>query len=265
MSNPRVSVIMGVYNGAETLKRAVDSILAQTYTDWELIICDDGSVDNTYKIALECKQNDSRIKVIQNKKNMRLAYSLNQCLKIAKGEYIARMDADDISLPQRFERQVEYLDLHPEMAVVGTAALVFDENGDKLVRRLSDEYPMRKKANWSVPFKHVTIMMRKSAYDLLGGYRVCPETMRAEDLDLWYRFRMAKLEGYNMQEPLVRICERTQDFKRRSVKAAMGIVRVHKRYFKLLKIPHKYDFLIYKSLISALLPKKFMIWYHKKR
>ncbi|MDO4744626.1 MAG: glycosyltransferase, partial [Clostridia bacterium] len=258
MSNPRVSVIMGVYNGAETLKRAVDSILAQTYSDWELIICDDGSVDDTYKIAVECKQKDSRIKVIQNEKNMRLAYSLNQCLKIAKGEYIARMDADDISLPERFEKQVAYLDQHPEMSVVGTAAIVFDENGDKLIRGLGVEYPMKKQMHRSTPFMHVTIMMRKSAYDLLGGYRVSPETMRAEDLDLWYRFRIAKLEGYVLQEPLVRICERTQDFKRRSVKAALGIVCVHKKYFKLLKIPRKYTFLIYKPLISALLPRKFM-------
>lgn len=261
---PRVSVIMGVYNGAKTLPRAIDSIIAQTYTDWELIICDDCSSDNTYKIASQYAEKDNRIKVIQNEKNMRLAYSLNHCLSVAQGEYIARMDDDDICLPERFEKQVKYLDEHSEMAVVGSAVIVFDENGDVCVRGLGTEYPIRKVVNRSTPFAHPTIMMRKSAYDLLDGYTVSPETLRAEDLDLWYRFRLKKLEGYILQEPLLRYYEPPDAFKKRSVKAAKGMVRINKKYFKLLNIPHKYDYLIYKPLISALLPNRFMKWYHKK-
>lgn len=264
MSNPKVSVIMGIYNGEKTMERAIDSIIAQTYADWELIICDDCSTDNTYKIATEYAEKDSRIKVIQNEMNMRLAYSLNHCLSVAKGEYIARMDDDDICLPERFEKQVRYLDEHPEMAVVGSALIVFNETGDVGIRGLGTEYPLRSVVNRSTPFAHPTIMMRKSAYDILGGYTVSPETLRAEDLDLWYRFRLQKLDGYILQEPLLRYYEPTEAFKKRSVKAAKGMVRINKKYFKLLNIPHKYDYLIYKPLISALLPNKFMEWYHRK-
>lgn len=265
MNKPKVSVIMGVYNGEQTMRRAIDSIIEQTFTDWELIICDDCSTDKTSEILAEYVEKDSRIKPIKNEKNMRLAYTLNHCLEVAQGEYIARMDADDISLPERFEKQVNYLDEHPEMAVVGSGSIIFDENGDKLVRGIGCEYPMKKIVHKSTPFMHVTIMMRKSAYDLLEGYRVCPETMRAEDLDLWYRFRLAKLDGYVIQEPLVKVCESESDFERRTVKAAMGMVRINRKYHRLLKIPYKYRWYVYKPLISALLPNKFMAWYHKKK
>ncbi len=265
MSNPKVSVIMGIYNGEKTMERAIDSIIAQTYIDWELIICDDCSTDDTYKIASEYAEKDNRIKVIQNEKNMRLAYSLNHCLSVAKGEYIARMDDDDISLPERFEKQVKYLDEHPEMAVVGSAVIVFDENGDMGVRGLGIEYPIRKIVNRSTPFAHPTIMMRKSAYDLLEGYTVSPETLRAEDLDLWYRFRIAGLNGYTIQEPLLRYCERASDYKKRTLKAAIGIARVHRKYLRIMKLPHKWDYIIYRPIIGALVPRWLIEIYHKKK
>ena len=108
-------------------------------------------------------------------------------------------------------------------------------------------------------------MMRKSTFDALNGYTVSPETARGEDLELWYRFRLAGFDGYVIQEPLVRIREGANDFKRRSVKAAIGMVRINKKYFRKLGISRKYDFFIYKPLISALLPNKFMAWYHSKR
>ena len=109
----KVSVIMGFYNNESTLARAINSILNQTYDKWELIMCDDGSTDYSYSIAKDYfKKYPDRIKLLQNPKNMHLANALNRCLKEASGEYIARMDADDESLPQRFERQVEFLDNH---------------------------------------------------------------------------------------------------------------------------------------------------------
>lgn len=265
MSNPRVSVIMGIYNGEKTMRRAIDSIVSQTYTDWELIICDDCSNDNTYKIASEYAENDKRIKVIRNETNMRLAYSLNHCLSVAQGEYIARMDDDDVCMPERFEKQVEYLDAHPEMAVVGSTVIVFDENGDLGVRGLGTEYPIRTLNKLTIPFAHPTIMMRKTVYDLLGGYTVSPETLRAEDLDMWYRFRLEKLDGYVIQEPLLRYYVPIEAYKKRSVKAAKGMVKIKKKYFKPLGVPKRYWFLIYKPLVSAILPNWLMALYHKRR
>ena len=115
MENEKISVIMAIYNCAEYLPDAIESILNQTYTDWELILCDDASIDNTYEVAKKYRDNyPDKIILIRNKENRKLSYSLNKCLKHATGKYVARMDGDDKCLPERFERQVAYLKAHPE-------------------------------------------------------------------------------------------------------------------------------------------------------
>lgn len=126
----KVSIIMGIYNCADTLEKAIESILQQTYDDWELIMCDDGSMDSTYEIATRFSRQYENIITFQNEKNMGLNYTLNECLKKAKGEYIARMDGDDISLPTRLEKEVTFLEQHKEYAIVSTNMVYFDENGD---------------------------------------------------------------------------------------------------------------------------------------
>ena len=105
MEDSLVSIIMGVYNDQETISTCIDSIINQDYHNWEFIICDDCSTDETLSIVKKYAQKDSRIKVIQNTKNEKLAYSLNHCLKYSSGEYIARMDGDDIALPHRLRTQ----------------------------------------------------------------------------------------------------------------------------------------------------------------
>ena len=132
--NIKISVVMAVYNGEKYLRSAIDSILSQTYIDFEFIIIDDCSTDNTANI-LE-SYTDSRIQIIRNEKNLRLPASLNKGLKIAKGKYIARMDADDIAMPDRFEKQVKYLEAHQEVAVIGGSFQVFNEFG----KDIYDEY-----------------------------------------------------------------------------------------------------------------------------
>ena len=126
---PRVSVIMSVFNRENCLERSINSILSQTFTDFEFVICDDGSSDNSYEKLLEFAKIDKRIKVIKNTKNEGIAFSLNRCLEVSNGEYIAKMDDDDYSHPSRFEREVEFLDTHPEYSIVGTRRHSFDENG----------------------------------------------------------------------------------------------------------------------------------------
>ena len=117
MENEKISIIMGIYNCSETLPEAIDSIIAQTYENWELIMCDDASTDDTYKIAEEYKNKYSdKIILIRNEKNSRLAFSLNHCLKYASGKYVARMDADDVSVPKRFEKQINFLKEHPDFS-----------------------------------------------------------------------------------------------------------------------------------------------------
>ena len=126
---PKISVIMGVHNGEKTLPRAIDSILNQTFTDFELIICDDCSTDATIQVIKDYIEKDNRVILIRNESNSGLAASLNNCINISRGEYIARMDDDDISHVDRFEKQNNFLDGHREYAIVGTCRNTFDKGG----------------------------------------------------------------------------------------------------------------------------------------
>ena len=126
----RISVLMGIYNCAPTLQEALDSLYAQTYQDFKIILCDDGSKDDTFKIAEENAKKHENVIVIKNERNMGLNYTLNHCLEYADTEYIARMDGDDICLPTRFEKEIKFLDEHPEYAVVSAPMIYFDEHGE---------------------------------------------------------------------------------------------------------------------------------------
>ena len=126
---PRISVIMGIYNCASTLQEALDSLYTQTFQDFEIILCDDGSSDNTYQVAEENVKTHKNIVLLRNEANRGLNQTLNKCLMVARGEYIARMDGDDRSLPHRFEEEVNFLDNHPEYAIVSGPMNYFDENG----------------------------------------------------------------------------------------------------------------------------------------
>ncbi len=261
--NKKVSVIMGIYNCASTLDRSIASILAQTYTNWELILCDDGSSDTTFQIAK--KYSDAypdQITLISNDRNMGLAFSLNQCLYQACGEYIARMDGDDICFSTRFQKQVAYLDTHPEIGVVGGGFIPYCENREYPVK-LPEAYPTKSTLLKSIPFCHPTIMMRKSIYDTLGGYIVSDRTRKGQDLDLWFRFFAKGFHGYNLQEPLIHYHEDIADYKKkRTVKAALGMVKTRWLGFKMLNFPiHQYAFTV-RPLISAILPKSIMHRYH---
>lgn len=121
----------GIYNCAPTLPEAIDSILAQTFSNWQLILCDDGSADSTYAVAKSYQERfPDKIVLLQNERNMGLNHTLNRCLQKADGEYVARMDGDDVSLPTRLEKEATFLDEHPEYAIVSTPMIFFDESGD---------------------------------------------------------------------------------------------------------------------------------------
>ena len=129
MDSPKVSVIMSVYNGEKYLKEAINSILNQTFKDYEFIIVNDASTDKSIKILEEYAKKDNRIGLIHNEKNIGLTRSLNKAIKSANGAYIARQDADDISLPPRLEEEVNFLDKHPTVGLVGSYAWMIDEKG----------------------------------------------------------------------------------------------------------------------------------------
>ena len=165
-----ISVIMGIYNCASTLHEAINSILNQTFADWELIMCDDGSQDDTYNVALEYKKNyPEKIIVLRNEKNLGLNATLNRCLKAAKGTYIARMDGDDICLPERFAAEYETLETEKTISIVSTDMGYFDQTG--IWGKISHpEYPKKKDFLYGSPFCHAPCMVRKEAYDAVAGY-----------------------------------------------------------------------------------------------
>lgn len=260
---PKVSIIMGIYNCASFLPVAIDSVLEQTFKDWELILCDDGSKDDTYSVAkLYVDKHPEKIILLRNEKNMHLAATLNRCLSVARGEYIARMDADDRCMPKRLEIEVAFLDEHPAIDCVGCGMIVFDENGERGVR-LNVEYPTRNFLVHTTPFAHPTIVMRKYVYDKLGGYTTSGKSLRCDDTELWFRFYAEGFTGYNLQEPLYYYHESVNDFKKRSFKSSLETFKVCIDGYKMLNYPWwKYVYAL-KPIISALMPNKLMYTYHK--
>ncbi|AEP88340.1 glycosyltransferase EpsE [Bacillus spizizenii] len=264
-SGPKVSVIMGIYNCERTLAESIESILSQSYKNWELIMCDDASTDGTLRIAKQYAAHYSdRIKLIQNKTNKRLAASLNHCLSHATGEYIARQDGDDFSFPRRLEKQVAFLEKHHHYQVVGTGMLVFDEcgvRGTRILPSVPEPGIMAK----GTPFCHGTIMMRASAYRTLKGYRSVRRTRRMEDIDLWLRFFEEGFRGYNLQEALYKVREDSDAFKRRSFTYSIDNAILVYQACRRLKLPLSDYIYIAKPLIRAFMPPAVMNRYHKKR
>ena len=260
----RVSIIMATYNCENTLRDSIESILEQTYTDWEFVICDDCSTDSTFAILSEYKETyPQKFMILKNETNSKLAFSLNHCLEHASGEYIARMDADDKSVPERLEKQVAFLDAHPEYAVVSTAMTPFDENGLRPSRYMKPEPTKDDLLNRS-PFAHATILMRKEAYDAVGGYTVCKRTERGQDYDMWFRFFALGLRGYNMQEALYLVLEDDAAIKRRTLRIRCYEVQTKLKGYKLLHYPiYKYIF-AFKPVITALIPTRLIQTYHQK-
>ena len=233
----KISIIMGIYNCAGTLQEAVDSIINQTYKEWELIMCDDCSTDDTLQIALQYRNKyPEKIIVLRNKRNRRLAYSLNHCLTKASGEFIARMDGDDISLPDRFEKQIKYLREHPEIDLVGTAVQRFNEEGmADIVYAVDspDYYTLRRR----IPFHHATIVARRYVYDKLNGYTVAERTKRAQDYDLWFRFYHEGFQGSNLKEPLYLMREDAAAIRRRTATVRWNAYKTTVYGFNLLGYP----------------------------
>lgn len=262
-----ISVIMGIYNMAnkkEIMRLAIESILNQTYKNFEFIICDDGSSDETYEILKEFCKKDERILLLKNNKNRGLAYSLNHCLSIAKGKYIARMDADDISMPNRLEKQIKFLDEYLEYAMVGCNLLFINDKGI-WGKRILAEKPTKKSFLFTSPFCHPAIVMRKEVLDKVNNYKVEKITRRAEDYDLFMRIYANGYKGYNLQEFLYQFREDNDAFKRRAYKYRLDEVQVRYKGFKALGLMPRGFLYVIKPLIVGLIPQKLLANLRKMR
>lgn len=193
-----ISVVMGVYNGGKYLREAVDSILNQTYKNFEFIIIDDASTDDTNAILHSF--NDSRIKVIKNESNLGLTKSLNKGLQLATGKYIARMDADDICDLRRFERQVKFLEDNSHIDLCGTWKSLINDPGEISQYPVSHD-EIRLALLSHNPFAHPSVMWRKDAFDKLG-FKYNEEYITSQDYELWSRV-VYKIKGANIPENLL--------------------------------------------------------------
>ena len=234
---PSISVIIGLYNCAPTLPQALDSLLAQTFSDWEAILCDDGSVDNTKEIAQKyAAAYPGKFKVIANERNMGLNYTLNHCLEYATGEYIARMDGDDLSLPDRFAKEIMALESHPEMAFVSTAMEFFDDQG-VYGRNHPTQYPQPKDFMQGTPFCHAPCLVRAQAYRKVGGYTVDERLLRVEDYHLWVKMYAAGYFGMNLLEPLYQMRDDRNAWKRKDFRTRRNQLHVLFLAVRMLPIP----------------------------
>lgn len=260
----KVSVIMGIYNCASTLSEAIDSLISQTYKDWKLIMCDDGSTDDTIAIARSYADRFDNIVLICNDHNMGLPATLNRCIEYADSEYIARMDGDDISTPDRFEKEVRFLDEHAEYALVSCEMIHFDETGEWGISRY-DEKPEKRDFLKKSPFCHAGCIMRTSALNDVGNYTVSEELRRGQDYWLWHKFYCAGYKGYNLQEPLYKMRDGHDATKRRTFKSSIDGMKTEWRIFTNLGLPWFYRFKALRSPLVALLPTPIYTFLHKMK
>lgn len=182
---PRVTVLMPVYNAGQYIEEAMKSILSQTFRNYEFLIINDGSTDNSPDVIR--KFSDTRIRFVENESNMRLSGTLNKGIRLARGEYIARMDADDISLPTRFEKQVGFLDQNPDVALCGTWYSVFGTTRKMTHRLPTSQKEIECYLLFNPSFGHPTVMFRKSAF-VTRELWFDEEYTPAEDYNCWVRF-----------------------------------------------------------------------------
>ncbi len=200
---PSVTLLMCVYNGERYLREAVESILRQTFKDFEFLIIDDASTDSTAEILREFAESDDRIRIEKNAENLGLTRSLNEGLDLAKGKYIARMDADDVSLPERLEKQKACLEKMKDVGIVASACrIVDDQGGDAGVWMPFETYgALRWHSLFSTPFPHSSVMICKTMLES-NKLKYDENIPCSQDFDLWGKI-LAVSHGYCIQEPLL--------------------------------------------------------------
>ncbi|MBE9171420.1 glycosyltransferase [Pleurocapsales cyanobacterium LEGE 06147] len=226
MSNePLVTVLMSVYNGLPYLQQALESILQQTYDNFEFLIIDDGSTDGSDRLLSEYARRDYRIKILSNEQNYGLSYSLARGLLIATTPWIARMDADDVALPNRLELQMTYIQENPHVDIVGGYALDIDE-GDRVLgeRKVPTIHEEILRLIWTNPFIHGTVLFRRESILKIGSYS--RQLAKRQDYELWFRCAVAGVQFANLPVPLIYYRFTDNTFKRNNWKVALTHVLI---------------------------------------
>ena len=252
-SAPRVTVIMSVYNGEKYLSKAIASILNQTFGDFEFVIINDGSRDGSARILEEFASQDLRLR-IYHQENSGLATALNRAASVAKGEYLARMDADDIAFPTRLEKQVSFLNDNPEVGVVGTAFYKMDESGRIMEMWImpTEDQAIRNVMMQHNPFAHPSVVMRKDVFSIVGGYNM--KYRVGQDYELWFRM-VPYCKFANLDEPLMlwRFYNRNTTFSKQRV-VLQNSLKTRLRAIKTGNYPVISIVYLLQSIVMMLLP-----------
>ncbi len=233
---PAVTVLMGVFNGLPHLAGAIESILAQSFADFEFLIIDDASTDGSVDVIAEYARRDARVRVILNQENQGLGAVLNRGVQEARGTLVARMDADDRSVPHRLERQVAFLESHPDVDIVGSYALDVTASGEPVrERRVPTEHSRIVAVIWSCPLIHPTVMYRRDKIIRAGSY--LPTLRRRQDYDLWFRCVRDGLVFANIPEPLVHYLYSEETLRRNNLKTAWSQVKLGLKGCRMINAP----------------------------
>lgn len=263
---PKISIIMGIYtsNNKEMVRYAISSICNQTFNDWEFVICDDGSPDDTWEFLNNEYGNDARFVLVKNEKNGGLRVALNTCLKVASADYVVRMDADDYSRPDRLQILYDFVTENPEIDVVGTAMVSFDENGQYGVIHPRKLEPKKMDFIHGSVVAHASTIMKKASLIKVNGYRVAWETTRCEDTDLYMRMCANGAKFKNLDKPLYYVRQDRDSVLRRKYINRVKEAVVKFKGFRTLKMPiYSYAFVM-KPLIIGLIPGELLLKIKKR-
>lgn len=262
---PKISVIMGIYNqwNREYLDQAVMSVLRQSFWDFEFIIYNDGSDPEVSGYLEKYVQMDERIVLISSPENHGLAYSLNTCIDLARGKYLARMDDDDICDRDRLSVQYEYMEAHPEIAYAGCNARLIDERG-VWGRRVMPEFPLKQSFLRFSPFIHPTVMIRRSIFDTQEAYRFSKDTWRCEDYELFMRLLKLGYRGANIQQELFFYREDPNSYRKRKFRYRMDEMKLRYRNFRELGMLSPLGWLyVVRPLAAAIVPSGLIYGFKK--
>ena len=235
-TTPKVSVLMSVYNGADFLDESIESILKQTFNDFEFIIIDDGSTDESYEIIQSYANKNRQIVVIQNKNRIHLTKSLNNGLKIAKGKYIARQDADDISLPERLQTQITYMENNEDIGILGTSVELIDVKSKNIrtIKGQSNTNFLKWHLLLSNPLIHSSVMLRSELITSNGGYD--NTFIKSQDYALWSKLsKISKIT--QLPNVLVKRRIKYTSFETEQFNTSVGIMHSNIKTFLQKNIP----------------------------
>ena len=248
-----VSVIIPTHNAEKTISRCIESVLNQTYKSIEIICGDDCSTDNTLSVLASYAEKYNNIRYFQNERNSRAAFTRNECIKLAKGEYIAQIDDDDYMDPTRIEKQIAFLNTHPQFSFVGSSMYYFDENGVWKLSTVNPE-PHKKDFLKTTMFSNPSVTFRKECLENVNGYRVAKETVRGQDYDLFMRLYAKGYVGFNMSEPLTYYYRGKNGYRKTNLKIRYNEFLVRWKGFKAMGLMPMGAIYTLKPLVLSIVP-----------